>query len=98
MQIQLRGHQTSQEVIAALKDGEVDIGYDMLATWVEVGLNGAPITVVAETDWSNGGDKLLSRNGLTLAREKGHPVAVYFRGNGRRQRKTPRRRGRGAGG
>lgn len=79
LDVQLRGYQTSQEVIAALSAGEVDIGYDMLATWVDVALRGVPITIVGETDWSNGADKLLVRNGVTLAQQKGHPIAVYLR-------------------
>lgn len=81
LNVQLRGYQTGQEVIEALSSGEVDIGYDMLATWVDVAAKGVPIVVVAETDWSNGGDKLLVRNGHTLAQQKGHPIAVYLRGS-----------------
>jgi NitT/TauT family transport system substrate-binding protein len=81
LQVELRGYQTSQEVIEALASGEVDIGYDMLATWVDVGLRGTPITIVGETDWSNGGDKLLVRTGVNLAEHKGRPIAVYLRGS-----------------
>jgi NitT/TauT family transport system substrate-binding protein len=81
LQVQLRGYQTSQEVIEALTNGEVDVAYDMLATWVDVGLRGVPISIVAETDWSNGGDKLLVRNGVSLADHKGRPIAVYLRGS-----------------
>jgi NitT/TauT family transport system substrate-binding protein len=81
LQVQLRGYQTSQEVIEALSNGEVDIAYDMLATWVDVGLRGVPVMIVAETDWSNGGDKLLVRDGVTLAEHKGRPIAVYLRGS-----------------
>ena len=81
LEVQLRGYQTGQEVIEALTSGEVDIGYDMLATWVDVAARGVPISIVAETDWSHGGDKLLVRNGRTLAQEKGRPIAVYLRGS-----------------
>jgi NitT/TauT family transport system substrate-binding protein len=81
LQVELRGYQTSQEVIAALSDGEVDIGYDQLATWMDVALKKVPIVVVAETDWSIGGDKLLLRRGRTLTQQKGHPIAVYLRGS-----------------
>lgn len=81
LQVELRGYQTGQEVIEALSAGEVDIGYDMLATWVDVASRGVPIAIVAETDWSNGGDKLLLRKGQTLAGQKGRPIAVYLRGS-----------------
>jgi NitT/TauT family transport system substrate-binding protein len=81
LQVELRGYQTSQEVIAALTSGEVDLGYDMLATWVDLALKGAPVAIVGETDWSNGGDKLLLRNGTALVQQRGKPIAVYLRGS-----------------
>lgn len=81
LQVQLRGYQTGQEVIQALSSGEVDIAYDMLATWVDVGLKGVPISIIAETDWSHGGDKLLMRHGVSMAEHKGKPIAVYLRGS-----------------
>jgi len=81
MQVELRGYQTSQEVIEALSSGEVDIGYDGLATWLDLAAKHVPIQIVAETDWSNGGDKLLLRKDRTFAQQKGHPVAVYLRGS-----------------
>lgn len=77
--VQLRGYQTSQEVIAAISAGEVDVGYDMLATWVDVAQHGVPIAIVAETDWSNGADKLLVRTGASLAQQKSRLVAVNLR-------------------
>lgn len=81
LQVELRGYQTSREVVTALKDGEVDLAYDMIATWLELALGGAPIVVVGETDWSNGGDKLLLRQGTTIAAQKGKPIAVPLRGS-----------------
>lgn len=81
LQVELRGYQTSQEVIAAVTAGEVDVGYDRLATWVDVALKGTPITILGETDWSHGGDKLLIREGRSLAQLKGRPIAVYLRGS-----------------
>jgi NitT/TauT family transport system substrate-binding protein len=81
LQVELRGYQTSQEVIEALSSGEVDIGYDQLATWVDLALKKVPIVILGETDWSSGGDKLLLRRGSTLAQQKGHPIAVYLRGS-----------------
>jgi len=81
LQVELRDYQTNQEVVAALKDGEVDIGYAMIADWVDVALGGAPVTIIGETDWSDGGDKLLLRKGATLAGLKGSPIAVAVRGS-----------------
>ncbi len=81
LSVELRGYQTSQEVIAAVTAGEVDVGYDRLATWVDLALKGTPIAILGETDWSHGGDKLLVRNGRNLAQLKGRPIAVYLRGS-----------------
>ena len=81
LQVQLRGYQTSVEVVTALKEGEVDLAYDMIATWLELALGGVPIAVVAETDWSHGGDKLLLRADTNLADLRGKPIAVPLRGS-----------------
>lgn len=78
--VQLRGYQTSVEVVAALQEGEVDLAYDMIATWLDLALQGAPIAIAGETDWSHGGDKLLLREGMKLAALKGQPIAVPLRG------------------
>jgi NitT/TauT family transport system substrate-binding protein len=81
LQVELRGYQTSQEVIAALTSGEVDIGYDRVATWIDLALKGNALQVIAETDWSNGGDKFLVRKDRPLTGQKGRPIAVYLRGS-----------------
>lgn len=81
LQVELRGYQTSVEVVSALKAGEVDLGYDMLGTWVDLALTGAPVRIVGETDWSNGGDKFLLRTTAKLADLKGKPIAVCVRGS-----------------
>jgi NitT/TauT family transport system substrate-binding protein len=81
LQVELRGYQTSIEVVSALKSGEADMGYDMLGTWIDVAMSGAPISIVGETDWSNGGDKLLLRKTARLADLKGKPIAVCVRGS-----------------
>lgn len=79
--VELRGYDTSQEAIAALKAGDVDLAYDFIATWLEAAVSGSSVVVVAETDWSNGGDKLLLRQGSKLADLKGKPIAVPKRGS-----------------
>lgn len=81
LQVELRGYQTSQEVIEALSAGEVDLGYDLLGSWIDVALRGVPISIVAETDWSHGGDRLLVRKGRNLRSLQGAPIAVYIRGS-----------------
>ena len=68
---------TGQEVNAAIKAGEIDLGYDMIGTWFDLAQQGVPIVIVGETDWSNGGDKFLIRTGKDLASLKGQPVVIY---------------------
>jgi NitT/TauT family transport system substrate-binding protein len=81
LQVELRGYQTSLEVVSALKSGEADMGYDMLGTWIDVAMSGTAISIVGETDWSNGGDKLLLRKTTHLTDVKGKPIAVCVRGS-----------------
>lgn len=68
---------TGQEVNAAMKAGEIDVGYDMIGSWFDLAQQGVPIVIVGETDWSNGGDKFMVRAGKELAALKGQPVVIY---------------------
>ncbi|WP_158305496.1 ABC transporter substrate-binding protein [Opitutus terrae] len=82
LQVELRGYQTSVEVVSALRSAEVDLAFDQIATWVDEAEAGTPLVILGETDWSLGGDKLLLRDGADLRNLRGRPIAVCLRGSG----------------
>jgi NitT/TauT family transport system substrate-binding protein len=62
----------------ALKNKRIDIGFDMIGTAIGLYLEGVPIVVIAETDWSHGGDKIIVKKDLDATQLKGSSVGVYL--------------------
>jgi NitT/TauT family transport system substrate-binding protein len=62
-----------------LDNGTIDFALDMIGSWVDLRLQGKPITVLGETDWSNGGDKIIIKDGMTPASLKGQKFAIYLK-------------------
>jgi NitT/TauT family transport system substrate-binding protein len=69
---------SNMAVHTALKNKRIDIGFDMLGTAVGLYLEGVPVVIIAETDWSHGGDKIIVKKDLDAADLKGKPVGVYL--------------------
>jgi NitT/TauT family transport system substrate-binding protein len=69
---------SNQAIHTALKKKRIDIGFDMIGTAVGLYLEGLPVTVIAETDWSHGGDKIIAKQGLDAAALKGKSLGVYL--------------------
>jgi NitT/TauT family transport system substrate-binding protein len=58
----------------------IDIAEDMIGSWVDLYLQGSPLTVLGETDWSNGGDKIIRKASVNnLNSIKGQKVGVYLK-------------------
>lgn len=66
------------EMNEALKKRLVDMQFDMIGTAIGLYMKGVPVVVLAETDWSNGGDKIIEKKGTDLNELKGKPVGVYL--------------------
>ena len=65
-------------VDAALKNKRIDIGFEMLGTAVGLYLEGVPVVIIAETDWSHGGDKIIVKQEGPAADLKAKPIGVYL--------------------
>lgn len=62
-----------------LDNGKIDFALDMIGSWVDLRLQGKPITVIGETDWSNGGDKIIIKNGMTPASLQSQKFGIYLK-------------------
>ena len=69
---------SNQAIHTALKNKRIDIGFDMIGTAIGLYLEGIPLTVLVETDWSHGGDKIIVKQDADAAGLKGKPVGVYL--------------------
>ncbi len=56
----------------------VDMIFDMIGSAVGMYMRGIPVTIIAETNWSHGGDKIICRKGADMAKLKGVNVGVYL--------------------
>lgn len=50
----------------------------MMGSWIGMVQDGVPLTLLGETDWSHGGDKILAKKGFKIETLKGQTVGVYL--------------------
>lgn len=69
---------SANDSIHSFNAGRNDFLFAMAGTVVRAQLEqGQELTVLAEVDWSHGGDKILLRNGVDFAAAKGKCIGVY---------------------
>lgn len=62
-----------------LHSRNLDLAEDMIGSWVDLYTQGVPLTVLGETDWSFGGDKIILKNSVSdLNSLKGQHVGLYL--------------------
>jgi NitT/TauT family transport system substrate-binding protein len=66
-----------QEMHNALIYKRIDIAHEMIGTWVGLYMDDHPLTVIAELDWSHGGDKIIFKKDFELNELKGQLFGVY---------------------
>ena len=67
----------NDELQKALVQQRIDFSIDITGFWVDRVMEGIPITVLAEIDWSHGGDKILLRPGIQPMDLKGQVIGMY---------------------
>lgn len=72
--------ETDQEMATALAQDRIDVAIGMIGTWVGYSSQPEtpPVTIIAETDWSYGGDQIIAKKTLDTTKLKGKTVAVYL--------------------
>ena len=61
----------------ALIQKRIEMAVDITGFLAEHVMNGIPVTAIAEIDWSNGGDKIMLRKGVTPESLKGKLIGTY---------------------
>lgn len=75
--IKVTNFASDQEMQAAAKHKRVDFIADMLGSFVGYDQEGFPMTILAQTDWSHGGDQIILKKGVEIKSLKGQPLGVY---------------------
>jgi NitT/TauT family transport system substrate-binding protein len=65
-------------ILEAIKAGRIDFAMDMVGSLVGVYMDGVPVTALAETNWSHGGDKILTKAGTRIEDHVGKPLGVFL--------------------
>ncbi len=69
---------SNQELNMALEHKRIDIALDMMGSWVGMYMDGIPLTLIGETDWSYGGDKIIAKKNVDMKALKGGTIGVYL--------------------
>ncbi|MBF0550855.1 MAG: ABC transporter substrate-binding protein [Deltaproteobacteria bacterium] len=78
VEVEVVNFSSNQKLNAALEEKGIDIALDMMGSWVGMYLDGVPLRIIGETDWSNGGDKIIAKRNLDLNKIKGTTIGVYL--------------------
>ncbi len=79
LEVKLVNYEDYDDLFKDFRAKKIDLVYDMLGTFVDLQQQGQPVVILAETDWSHGGDKIIAKDRLTDFRKlKGKPVGVYL--------------------
>lgn len=65
------------QLFTVFKEKRVDIIFNMIGTGIGYYMNGLPVHIIAETDWSYGGDKIVIKNDLETPAIRNKPMGVY---------------------
>jgi len=60
------------------RKNRVDIIFEMIGAAVGMYMEGLPVIMVSEIDWSHGGDKIIIKKGVNPADLKGEPVGIFL--------------------
>lgn len=80
IEVQLVNYQGDEDFRAAIRGGVVDFCFDMTAMSVEMIRGNTDLVLYGETDWSNGGDKIVVK-GVTAKDLIGGKVGIYDEGS-----------------
>ena len=78
IKVQVVDYDDPTVILEAMKAGMIDFAMDMVGSLVGLYLKGVPLVVLAETDWSHGGDKIVVRSDTDLHALVGQPVGVFL--------------------
>jgi NitT/TauT family transport system substrate-binding protein len=68
----------STESTNALVNKDIDFCYEMVGSWIsKLVASQAPIRVLGECVWSNGGDKIILKRGVDIKDLRGEPIGIY---------------------
>jgi len=78
VEVTVVSYPTNPAMYRGIAGGDVDLCMDMIGSMVGMHLDGVDVKILGETDWSHGGDKIIVKRDLDVARLKARPIGVYL--------------------
>jgi len=78
VEVTVVSYPTNPSMYRGIAGGDVDLCMDMIGSMVGMYLDGVDVKILGETDWSHGGDKIIVKRDLDVARLKARPIGVYL--------------------
>ncbi len=78
LDVTLKAYPTTQDELKAFRAGEIDLASEMIGSWIDCANRGDNLVILGETDWSHGGDKIVAKEGVSLAAHRGNVIGVYI--------------------
>lgn len=76
--VEVVSYKNTKEMIKALKYRRVHIIYQMMGTLVDLYMKGVPLKIIAESSWSNGGDKIIVKKGVDITSLNQEKFGLYL--------------------
>lgn len=75
--VEIVGYENNDNMKRALIYKRIDFAIDVPGVWIDLFMQEIPVIILAETDWSFGGDKLIIKKNMNPASLKGQTVGVF---------------------
>ncbi|MBU2552758.1 MAG: ABC transporter substrate-binding protein [Proteobacteria bacterium] len=76
--VQVRDYDDPIVILEAIRAGRIDFAMDMAGTLVGLYMADTPVQALAETNWSDGGDKIIVKRGGDIRQSLGQTVGVFL--------------------
>jgi NitT/TauT family transport system substrate-binding protein len=67
----------NSEMKKALENKRIDFALDVPGAWVKSYMEGIPVTILGEIEWSCGGDKIILKKETDIRKLKSRPIGVF---------------------
>ena len=76
--VELIHYETSPVLYEVIRSGKVDLSCNMAGSIVGMHNTGTPMTILAEIDWSHGGDLLIQKKGFDITEYEQRVIGIHY--------------------
>lgn len=77
VKVEVKWYQEPKDIQLAFNSGQLDFRLDFVASVVHEIARGQDLSLLAETNWSHGGDKIIGKKGINIRSQRGETIGIY---------------------